>query len=189
MISERGDVASMGKDFQDVVKIFEPNDVEVEVFPSVVSINCDNMTGGSKKSSLWFEGQRGVRYFKPLRKTGLRTSSQNALYWLWVKDIAEQKGEDTKQEVHRKLKGRYVHPVMMRDPLYCEMWDSIRKLKEMDLGLAKPLMTGVKAMLSTTKLTAAEFSEVLREIERDARMAGIELTIPEDVYKLAGVRK
>jgi len=93
-------------------------------------------------------------------KRGHRSLSQNALYWIWVKEIAEfinaKKGTDfTSDEIHTKLKADFLG------------FEPARKIGSTDIP---------QQVKSTKKLTKGEMLEYLQQIE--AWCAGFGLVLP-----------
>ena len=95
---------------------------------------------------------------KPYKKN--RSNSQNNLYHMWKKIIADETGE-TEEELHKKLKVRFIGVVESE----CE-----------GVTLTEPI--------STTTLDTVAFSQFLNKIEGLGHFLNINLPIPDD-YKFA----
>ena len=120
-------------------------------------------------------------FFKKVQQSALRSMAQNRLYWMWVTEIANHRG-DTKEDIHTRCKHRYALPILIRDDLeIADLFDSIRSIggsTAMDLE-----MRISDSLISTTQLSATQFAEMLNEIEMSARQRGIDLTRPADLYE------
>lgn len=82
------------------------------------------------------------------------------------------------------MKCRYLCPIFMRDdPGYAEMVSVLNDIKDID-GYAE-LRDGVINLTSTTKASAAQFSEYLAKIERFCHGLGIVLRTDPGLYRLA----
>jgi hypothetical protein len=107
---------------------------------------------------------------------------QNSLYWKWLSVIADELG-NTKEDVHYDLKGRILVRIYERDDLeYCEMINTIRKLRVTHKVQAAILARKIIKLTSTTTATVKQFAEYLTEIERDMIGKGIILPHKEDLY-------
>ena len=88
-----------------------------------------------------------------------RTIDQNSLYWLWLKCLQDETGED-KDRLHEYFKARY-------------------------LGISTVEVFGVDVQMSasTTKLDTKEMTHYLDRIQQFALMdLGIALPNPSDLY-------
>lgn len=115
-----------------------------------------------------------------------RSLLQNQLYWMWVTIIADELGH-TKEEIHEDLKKRLLCPIFERDePGYAEMINSVRKIYTQGFKQdAIKLHEHIVRLTSTTSATVSQFTEYLKEIERDMVGKGIILPHPEDRYQFA----
>jgi len=87
-----------------------------------------------------------------------RTQRQNALYWIWVKELSEQTGY-TKDAMHDILRDKFL---------------GYREVKAKDKI--------IRALRSTTDLNVDQFKEYLQEIDFFSADFGIQLPHPEDLY-------
>ena len=103
--------------------------------------------------------------------------------WLWITIIADELGL-TKEDVHEDLKRRLLCPIYERDDQgYSEMVESIRKVYSMGMqDRAINMHNYIVERTSTTSATVKQFTEYLKEIERDMIDKGIALPHPEDRY-------
>lgn len=112
-----------------------------------------------------------------------RTLAQNSLLWTWITIIADELGE-TKEDVHDDLKKRLLVPIYERDePGFAAMIQAVRKVHT--LGHKKDAAAMAKQIVkltSTTGATVKQFTEYLKEIERDMIGKGISLPHPVDRY-------
>lgn len=115
-----------------------------------------------------------------------RSLEQNSLYHMWVTIIADELGE-TKEDVHFDLRKRMLLPIYERDnQSYAEMLNSVRKVHQLGAkDVAKIQANFIINETSTTDATVKQFTEFLKEIERDSISKGIVLPHPEDRYNLA----
>jgi hypothetical protein len=95
---------------------------------------------------------------KPYKKN--RSNSQNNLYHMWKKAIADETGE-TEEELHKKLKVEF-------------------------LGTVESVCAGVTLIepISTRTLDTVAFSQFLNKIEGLGHFLNIKLPMPDD-YKFA----
>ena len=112
-----------------------------------------------------------------------RSILQNSLLWLWITIIADEMGL-TKEDVHNDLKKRLLVPIYERDePGFAAMINAVRKVhtighKEEAAAMGKQIVK----LTSTTGATVKQFTEYLKEIEKDMTGKGIILPRPEDRY-------
>lgn len=105
-----------------------------------------------------------------------RSLSQNRLLFLWLTVIGKETGR-TKTDLHLVVKEHYVIPVLCRDDddwamLVADAQTRPREVYEL----------WVEKCIHTSDLSVRQFTEVLNEIEVDARTRGINLPCPEDFY-------
>lgn len=103
-------------------------------------------------------------YFNFEIKRGNRSLSQNALYWMWVKQIADfiniRKGTDfTSDEIHTKLKADFLG------------FEPARKIGSTEIP---------QQIKSTKKLTKGEMMIYMQEVEAWCAGFGLTLPRPED---------
>lgn len=112
-----------------------------------------------------------------------RSVSQNSLMWLWITIISDELGW-AKEEVHEDLKRRLLVPIYERDdPGFAAMIQAVRKVHTEGFKAdAKAMSAQIVRMTSTTGATVKQFTEYLKEIERDMTGKGIPLPHPEDRY-------
>lgn len=105
-----------------------------------------------------------------------RSLNQNRLYWLWVSEIGKATGH-TKDDLHERFKKHYALPILLRDD------PDLQPFIDRVQGLGTDAYDEfVRRYISTTDLSVKQFTEMLNEIEVDARTRGIDLTRPEDLY-------
>lgn len=120
-----------------------------------------------------------------------RTTAQNRLYQLWLTIIADELGE-TKEDEHYDLRRRILLPIYERDDSgYAEMLNSVRKVHRLGgKAEAKIQADFIIKHTSTTAATVKQFTEYLKEIERDMVSKGISLPHPEDrYYQAMGIKQ
>lgn len=112
-----------------------------------------------------------------------RSIEQNSLLWVWITIIADEMGL-TKEDVHNDLKRRLLVPIFERDePAFAEMMQSIRKVYTVGHKVeAQKMFDHIVRMTSTTGATVKQFTEYLKDIEKDMTGKGIVLPHPEDRY-------
>ena len=112
-----------------------------------------------------------------------RSVSQNSLMWLWITIVSDELGW-TKEEVHEDLKRRLLVPIYERDDTgFAAMIKAVRKVHTEGFKAdAKAMSAQIIRMTSTTGATVKQFTEYLKEIERDMISKGISLPHPEDRY-------
>lgn len=99
-----------------------------------------------------------------------RTVEQNALYWLWLKEISEQ-GEhgNTKDELHYFYKEKFLINIYIREfPDFAEMAKAVFTLKERDPDNYNIMRTFIINETSTTKCNVKLFREYLNDIQLHA---------------------
>ncbi len=121
-----------------------------------------------------------VIWFEVESEKKRRSLSQNALMWLWFTEIGKAIGE-TKDDVYQLVKPHYLLPILVRDdPEVAELMDSIQGVGGPEGDLLEQRF--IRSVISSRLLTVKQFTELLNDIERDARIRGIKLTNPEDMY-------
>jgi hypothetical protein len=115
-----------------------------------------------------------------------RSAAQNALYWMWLTIIGQERGE-TKDDMHYEYKERFlVHIFERDDPEYAEMIEAVREVHRAGMKPeAKLLARQIVQLTSTTKANTHQFTEYLTDIERDAQKMNIRLPHPAERYRLA----
>jgi len=110
------------------------------------------------------------------------SSRQRRLYWLWLTEIANDRGE-TKEDMHTNYKGKFLTRIFYRDKAtYAAMCDAIKKVRTRE-GMEteyNALKQEVTRLTSITDANVDQMREYLTEIDQDATMAGVTLTRPED---------
>jgi hypothetical protein len=103
--------------------------------------------------------------------------------WLWITIIANEQGE-TKDDVHEYLKKSHLVKIYERDePDFAAMIQAVRKVyTEGHKVEAKAMEKQIVKMTSTTGATTKQFTEYLKDIEKDMVGKGIILPHPEDRY-------
>lgn len=120
-----------------------------------------------------------------------RTVEQNRLYHLWLTIIADELGE-TKEDAHYDLRRRILLPIYERDDLgYADMLNAVRKVHKLGgKAEAKIQADFIIKHTSTTAANIKQFTEYLKEIERDMVGKGIILPRPEDrYYQAMGIKQ
>lgn len=109
-------------------------------------------------------------------KSGARTLSQNALYWIWVREITKFWNETVPPESRICIETGEVIT-------FTEDYTH-RRMKKRFLGEDNPITIGgitISGQLkSTRKLTKHEMMDYMTQIEVYAANAGLELTMPAD---------
>lgn len=120
-----------------------------------------------------------------------RSLRQNSLYWEWVTVISNELGM-TKEDQHEDLKKRILVPIYERDDLgYAAMIQAIRRVYSQGLkDDANAMFEHIVRLTSTTNAKVKQFTEYLKEIERDMIGKGIALPHPEDrYYQAMGIKQ
>lgn len=112
-----------------------------------------------------------------------RSVEQNQLYWRWIGVISEEWGW-SKDEVHDNLRRRFLVPIYERDDIgYAAMIHSIRKVYSKGFKEdANAMFEHIVKLTSTTNAKVKQFTEYLKDIERDLASKGIILPRKEDEY-------
>ena len=109
-------------------------------------------------------------------KAGTRTLSQNALYWIWVRQITQFWNETVPPESRVCIE---TGEIIDFDEDYTHA-----RLRKRFLGEDNPITVGgitiAGQLKSTAKLTKHEMMDYMTQIEVYAANAGIELTMPAD---------
>lgn len=104
-----------------------------------------------------------------------RSVALNALYWLWVSEIAKVWGY-SKDDAHARLKLAHSVPILCRDENgFNEMWMCVQGVQDDEFHLS------VARLVSTTKFNNKQMCEYLTEIENDL-VGEVFLPHPEDLY-------
>ena len=103
-----------------------------------------------------------------------RTTDQNALYWLWVAEVAAHQGE-TKEETHREAKLSIGCPILFRDnEKFAAFYRRVIAPLDRELRLEAMDFVDVSSVMTTR-----QFAEFADEFEKKWRMRGVRLTMPE----------
>lgn len=110
-----------------------------------------------------------------------RSLAQNTLLWRWQTFIANEWGW-TKDDVHEHFKKNFLARIYERDePGYAAMIQAVRKVYHQGFKEdAKAMHKQIVRMTSTTSATVRQFTEYLKDIERDMIGKGISLPHKED---------
>lgn len=129
------------------------------------------------RSMLEIKGKLDV-FFRPFKVD--RSTEQNALYWLWMTEIANHTGS-TKEEMAEYYKEKFLLGIFYRDdPEYAEMADSIKAIKEHSEADYQSIRKQVIALTSTTKCSVKQMREYLNNIKVHAvTEVRANLTMPE----------
>jgi hypothetical protein len=113
-----------------------------------------------------------------------RTAAQNSLMWLWITLITEEWEGWEKNDVHEYFKKTHLVPIYERDePEFAAMINAVRKVYTDGHQVeAKTMEKHIVRMTSTTGATKEQFTEYLKDIEKDMISRGIPLPHPEDRY-------
>lgn len=127
-----------------------------------------------------FEGKPLVVKIAPQTKN--RTNDQNSLYWLQLKFVEEQTGQDA-DSIHEIVKNKYVTKILMRDREgFAEMVEAIRHLKAIGSDEYESIAEGVYRLISTTILDTKQFTDYLRLVEAHMLSElGIMVPVPDDL--------
>ena len=109
---------------------------------------------------MWCEKNHG-KEVRIQQIKGKRSLRSNSLYWIWLRVIAENTGND-EDTLHRLFKGRFLPP-------------KIVTLKGKEYKLAR----------STTELDTVQFAEYLSRVAAEAAELGIHLPSKEEAEKYA----
>lgn len=106
-----------------------------------------------------------------------RSAEQNALYRVWLSEIAEATGHTT-EELHEDFKRRYVAFILQRDdPKFAQIVEDVKDLRRAGRNDEADKWRGhLLGLLSTTSLNVGQFTELLENVERFAADMGIILT-------------
>lgn len=127
------------------------------------------------------DGQNLIRI---LKIGDVRSPAQNSLYWVLVTQLAGEHGM-SKDEVHVDMKKRIIIPIMSRDDPdgFGQMLEAIRNLYRQDKNAGQFIYDQAVDLISTTRLTVEQFSEVIDDIIKDSFNRGIHLQFKDDLYK------
>ncbi|MEL7281317.1 MAG: hypothetical protein AAGK79_13235 [Pseudomonadota bacterium] len=107
-----------------------------------------------------------------------RSLSQNALFHLWVGQIASQRGDVSASTVKGELHHRFGLGIRLRDPQFTFIWDKIGASDWPYDKQCNLLSSG--ALNVSSAMTTAELKEYLNEIELLAAQQGWHLTHPRE---------
>lgn len=113
-----------------------------------------------------------------------RTLAQNRLYWMWLGDLAKQKGE-TADYYHHIFKYYFLMSIYYRDdPSFAAMCDAIAALKNSGSDKYKPIAAQVIRITSTTVADTKQMTEYLSRIFAYCYFQlGVLLTIPDEMRR------
>ena len=119
-----------------------------------------------------------------------RTLAQNSLMWIWITLVSQEWGW-TKNEVHKHFKRCMLVPIYERDDKgYAAMIQAVRKVHQEGFKKEAKEMSGeIVKLTSTTKAKVKQFTEYLKEIEREMIGKGIVLPHPEDYRIAMGIKQ
>ena len=110
-----------------------------------------------------------------------RSLAQNRLYHMWVSYFSQQTGASI-DEVYIEFKRRFLLRIYYTaDSQFAEMCDSIKQIKDMDLAQYDSISKQVINLTSTTKASAEQMTEYLKQIERFAYTQNVMLPIPDEL--------
>lgn len=105
-----------------------------------------------------------------------RSLDQNRLQFLWAREVAEQRGDVTADEVRREWKLIYAVPIMR------ECSEAFRKVYD---AVIKPIpsyelkMQAMHFIPVTSEMTVPQMVQYLDTIQRESLQAGFQLTDPD----------
>jgi hypothetical protein len=114
------------------------------------------------------------------------------MLWLWITVVANEWEGWEKNDVHEYFKKTHLVPIYERDePGFASMINAVRKVYTDGHRVeAKAMEKQIVKMTSTTGATVKQFTEYLKDIEKDMISKGIPLPHPEDRYYSAmGIKK
>lgn len=120
-----------------------------------------------------------------------RSLLQNKLYWIWITVVSDEWGWE-KNDVHSYFIKRHLVKIYERDDEgYGTMLEAVRNVHRAgDKKTAQLMAVFVLSKTSTTHANIKQFTEYLKDIEKDMISKGISLPHPSDQYYSAmGVRK
>ncbi len=119
-----------------------------------------------------------------------RTLAQNSTMWLWITVIADEWGWE-KNEVHKYFKKEHLVKIYERDEEgYAMMLESVRKVHR--LGMVDVARTQFAYILKNTSTTSADvkqFTEYLKDIEKEMIGKGFPLPHPSDYWRAMGIKQ
>lgn len=107
-----------------------------------------------------------------------RSARQNALYWKWLSQIEAHTNND-KDDIHFQMKEKFLVRIFMRRADYAEMIIAIKNAKSAFGDSYETTRKQVIELTSTTNASVEEMSEYLEMVEREWRMKGVDLVIPQ----------
>ena len=103
-----------------------------------------------------------------------RSLDQNALQFKWAREVSEQLGDRSIEDVRRDWKLRHGVPILRADDDdFCKLYDKAIKPLPFEM---KVRFMGMVAV--TSKMTVKQMSEYLNAIHDEATAMGLELTQP-----------
>lgn len=105
-----------------------------------------------------------------------RTGDQNKLMWLWASETAEQRGDDTADEVQRQWKLHHGVPILREDSAeFREIYDSCLK------PLPYPLkLKAMRFIPVTSEMKVPQMIRFLDVVAKECGERGIIITQPDD---------
>ncbi len=119
-----------------------------------------------------------------------RSLAQNSLMWSWITIISNEWGW-TKDEVHEHFKKKHLVRIYERDEEgFSAMIQAVRLVHTKGMKQeAKAMEKAIIRLTSTAAATVKQFTEYLKDIEKDMVGNGISLPHPDDYGSAMGVRK
>jgi len=130
------------------------------------------------------DGTMGVEF---VHLEDSRRLEQNALYWMWMADIAKHRGHG-QDEVHEWTKEHILAPLILERPIgkYQKLWSGLvadlrRAIDGMPPWEARNLESQTLRLCSTTWCNVKQFTELLNRIEQHMQSHSMRYRHPDDI--------
>ena len=130
--------------------------------------------------------QKEHRYIKLSVTIGKdRSREQNALAWTWYKQIADERGEDSTEDVHTFCKAHFGIPILRAaDEAFNDEYERLLLCKEPGkrVPYAARLFV-IRQIPVTSRFTVKQMSEYLQEVQRhyaSLEADPVDLRFPDD---------
>jgi len=104
-----------------------------------------------------------------------RSKDQNALQWLWATEAADQRGDQTAEEIRHEWKLRHGVPILREDSAsFRKVYDEAIKPLPYEMKLAAMAFIPV-----TSEMKVRQMVRYLDTVQRECLQQGIRLTDPD----------
>lgn len=108
-----------------------------------------------------------------------RSLAQNALYYMWIGQIAKQRQDMTNEDVRAEFKVDFGIPILLASDEDFNQWWCINGFSRLN---REETLKAVKYIPVTSIMSVNQFTDLLRDVEAAAACEGWRLSHPQDMY-------